>query len=70
MNTYWTNFAKTGNPNGNGLPVWPLYDAQKEDILDIEPDGKPVSEPDPRKVRFNVIEKAIKQRQRLQSGGI
>ena len=70
MNTYWTNFAKTGNPNGKGLPVWPLYDTQKEEILDIELDGKPVSKPDPRKARFNVIEKAFKQRDRIQSRGI
>jgi para-nitrobenzyl esterase len=70
MNTYWTNFAKTGNPNGNGLPNWPLYDTQKEQILDIELDGKPVTKPDPRKARFNVIEKAFKKRDRLQHRGI
>jgi len=70
MNTYWTNFAKTGNPNGNGLTNWPLYDTQKEQILDIELDGKPVSKPDPRKARFNVIEKAFKKRNRLQARGV
>jgi para-nitrobenzyl esterase len=25
MGAYWTNFAKTGNPNGAGLGVWPMY---------------------------------------------
>ena len=25
METYWTNFAATGNPNGKGVPEWPLY---------------------------------------------
>lgn len=70
MNAYWVNFAKTGNPNGEGLPAWPEYNTQKDEILDIELDGKPVSKPDPRKARFDVIEKAFKYRERIQSRGI
>jgi len=70
MNTYWANFAKTGNPNGKGLPEWPLYTIQKEEILDVELGGKAVGKPDPRKARLNVIEKAFKLRATLQSRGI
>jgi para-nitrobenzyl esterase len=31
MTSYWVNFAATGDPNAKGLPVWPEYDAKKND---------------------------------------
>ena len=70
MNSYWANFAKTGDPNGKGLPLWPDYKPKKNEILDIQADGKPVGKPDPRKARMDVIEKAFNSsRVEIQSRG-
>jgi para-nitrobenzyl esterase len=33
MRTYWTNFAKTGDPNGTGVPKWTSYDANNPQTL-------------------------------------
>jgi para-nitrobenzyl esterase len=35
MMDYWVNFAKTGNPNGNGLPYWPTYKSKSDINLEF-----------------------------------
>ncbi|MFC4095734.1 carboxylesterase/lipase family protein [Euzebyella saccharophila] len=35
MATYWTNFAKTGDPNGLGVPVWQSYKKAAGNVLRI-----------------------------------
>lgn len=57
MNTFWANFAKTGNPNGEGLPEWPVYESQKDPIIEFRADGSTAGSPDPKKARLDVMEK-------------
>ena len=33
MQQYWVNFAKTMNPNGAGLPNWPVYEEGKKTVM-------------------------------------
>jgi para-nitrobenzyl esterase len=32
---YWSRFAATGNPNGDGAPVWPMYRADADEHLEL-----------------------------------
>ena len=36
MTGYWANFAKTGDPNGPGLPTWPRYNSATEPTLTFD----------------------------------
>lgn len=44
MQAYWTNFAKTGNPNGASLPEWPEHNATSQKYLEMSDQGLAVKE--------------------------
>jgi len=52
---YWVGFAKTGNPDGEGRPHWPQYDAQEDQLMNFTKDG-PVAEHDAWKARLDLTE--------------
>ena len=57
MQSYWTNFAKTGNPNGPGLPNWPVYNAAGNwQVLHL--DATTQARPDAHRDRYLFLQKA------------
>ncbi|WP_443027251.1 carboxylesterase family protein [Sphingomonas sp. LR60] len=47
ISRYVVNFAKTGDPNGAGLPRWPRYDRRADELLDFTANGEAVAGKDP-----------------------
>jgi para-nitrobenzyl esterase len=43
IESYWTNFAKRGNPNAEGLPNWPEYDGAQS-FIEFTQDGRAVAQ--------------------------
>jgi para-nitrobenzyl esterase len=53
ITTYWTNFARTGDPNGSGLPAWPKY-ADGGRVLHL--DEKIQALPDAHRARYEALD--------------
>jgi para-nitrobenzyl esterase len=65
MSSYWVNFARTGNPNGPGLPEWSEHQvgaSERAIILDAAPSTEQL----PAKARVQLYDKLFAQ---LRSGG-
>jgi para-nitrobenzyl esterase len=58
---YWVNFAKRGDPNGAGLPLWPRYDAVRDNILIVQRNGAVSSAVDPIKARIDAVHAMLPQ---------
>ncbi len=51
--SYWVNFARTGDPNGDGLPYWPQYVNDKDTVMYLNGSGsKPGELPNKARMTF------------------
>jgi para-nitrobenzyl esterase len=60
MVTYWSNFARTGNPNGEGLPDWPVTDSEADTWLELDASPEPIQGLRARKL--DILEEALRAR--------
>jgi para-nitrobenzyl esterase len=56
MQSYWVNFAATGNPNGAGLSTWPAYSEKTDTVMQLGDSVEAVS--NPRKLGLALVEAA------------
>jgi para-nitrobenzyl esterase len=50
MGQYWTNFARTGDPNGGDLPKWPTYNSPAWQVMHL--DANAAAKPDAHRDRY------------------
>ncbi|MDN3595157.1 carboxylesterase/lipase family protein [Zunongwangia endophytica] len=60
MSTYWTNFAKYGNPNGDSVPKWPIFGSTDSEVMYLT--SNPHTGPVPDKEALLVLDDYFKWR--------
>jgi len=56
MQQYWVNFARTGDPNGPGLPKWPTYSEPTHwQVMHLDPNAH--AEPDAQRDRYLFLDR-------------
>jgi para-nitrobenzyl esterase len=50
IGAYWTNYARTGDPNGPGLPQWPTYKPTEWQVMHL--DATSEAKPDAQRDRY------------------
>lgn len=58
MGTYWANFARTGDPNGPGLPHWPRHASAEDVVMHFGPGYVPLADADDRGGQLDLVEGA------------
>jgi para-nitrobenzyl esterase len=61
ITTYWANFARSGDPNGAGVPKWPRYDGGGNRVMHLDETIRDAA--DPLRPRYEALD-AYTQKQR------
>ena len=62
MATYWTNFAKYGDPNGENVPTWAEFTEKNPSVLYLE--GTPKNGPVPNLDKLQLMEEYFEYRRK------
>jgi para-nitrobenzyl esterase len=61
MSSYWVNFARTGNPNGPGLPPWPAYTRDAPRLMNLDAAPAAMEIPDLKSLQaFDAVYDAVR----------
>lgn len=52
MSSYWVNFAKNGDPNGEGLPAWSVFNDGQPEVIELGDEVKAAPLPYSEQLKF------------------